>query len=71
MGEGIWRKRHDIHEKGEVTHMSMEYVLEEHGYEMSDNIVRRCMMKLRKVFAKRRTHVEYVLMTRKVLNKAA
>lgn len=49
----------------------LEYLLETLGYEMHDNIIRRCMNKLVRIISKPRTNEEYLVRIRRVLNQAS
>ena len=50
--------------------MALEYIVEELGYSMDDNVIKRCMERLTKVMKRKRTHEEYTIMVRKVINQA-
>lgn len=50
--------------------MALEYIIEELGYDMNDNVIKRCMERLAKVMKRKRTHEEYTIMVRKVINQA-
>ena len=56
-------------QKGGVN-MALEYIVEELGYNMNDNVIKRCMERLAKVMKRKRTHEEYTIMVRKVINQA-
>ena len=50
--------------------MALEYIVEELGYDMSDNVIKRCRGKLDKVVRKNRTHDDYKRMVKSIIDKA-
>lgn len=50
--------------------MALEYIVEQLGYDMSDNVIKRCREQLDKVVRKNRTHDEYKRMVKSIIAKA-
>lgn len=51
--------------------MALEFIVEELGYDMSDNIIKRCREQLEKVVRKNRTHEDYIRRVRDIINRAS
>ena len=51
--------------------MALEYIIEELGYDMSDNIIKRCREQLEKVVRKPRTREDYFRRVRNIINRAS
>lgn len=51
--------------------MTIEYIIEMLGYDMSDNIIKRCMTALHKVCKKPNTLDNYLAKARKIISKAS
>ncbi len=49
----------------------LEYILETLGYEMHDNIIRKCHDELVRIISKPRTTEDYIIRIKKVLAKAS
>ena len=50
--------------------MALEFIVEELGYDMSDNVIKRCMEQLVKVMKKQRTHEQYTLLVNNIIKAA-
>jgi hypothetical protein len=51
--------------------MSLEYIVEELGYDMHDNIIKRCREQLDKVVSKPRKYDEYLIRIKRIINRAS
>lgn len=51
--------------------MALEYIVEELGYDMDDNIIKRCREQLEKVVRKNRTDIDYKRLVKRIIDKAS
>jgi len=50
--------------------MALEYIVEELGYDMNDNVIKRCREELDKVVRKNRKPTDYYRLIKAIIDKA-